>query len=112
MVDDFVPADVLRGRMDELLEVVERSARARHHARVGRVERVLVDGPSKKDPAVLSGRTRQNKLVHFDGDAAAVAGAEVEVRITHAAAHWLRGEAIGVVERAAPTRTRIPVTVV
>ena len=52
-------------RFQRLRVVVERSALAKHEARVGRVEEVLVEGPSKKDPAVLSGRTRQNKLVHF-----------------------------------------------
>ena len=41
------------------------AALAKHEARVGRVEEVLVEGPSKRDPSVTSGRTRQNKLVHF-----------------------------------------------
>jgi tRNA-2-methylthio-N6-dimethylallyladenosine synthase len=112
MVDDFVEADVVRARMDRLVELVERSARERHRERVGLVEPVLVDGPSKKDVSVLSGRTRQNKLVHFTGDASVVSGAEVEVRITDAAAHWLRGEVVRVVAPAARARTRIPVTVV
>ena len=56
---------VVADRFERLRVVVERSALARHQARVGRVEEVLVEGPSKRDPAVLSGRTRQNKLVHF-----------------------------------------------
>src|SRR4051812_3617931 len=62
MVDDFVPADVTRERMARLVEVVERHGLAKHEARVGLVESVLVDGPSKKDPAMWSGRTRHNKL--------------------------------------------------
>ena len=68
MVDDFVAADVAQSRMTRLTEVVERHALARHEARVGRVEEVLVEGPSKKDPTKASGRTRQNKLVHFAAD--------------------------------------------
>ncbi len=52
-------------RFERLRVVVERSALARHRARVGRVEEVLVEGPSKKDPPVVTGRTGQNKLVHF-----------------------------------------------
>ena len=52
-------------RFERLRVVVERSALAKHQARVGRVEEVLVEGPSKRDPAMVSGRTRQNKLVHF-----------------------------------------------
>jgi tRNA-2-methylthio-N6-dimethylallyladenosine synthase len=81
MTELFVAPEVARERMDRLVDLVERHALARHEARVGRVERVLVEGPSKKDPAAWSGRTRQNKLVHFApgngslraGDRAAVA---------------------------------------
>jgi tRNA-2-methylthio-N6-dimethylallyladenosine synthase len=114
MVDELVPLDVAQERMRRLVEVVERHALRRHEARVGRVEEVLVDGPSKKDPAVLSGRTRQNKLVHFAApvDTAAVPGALVDVRITDAAPHWLRGELVRAVAPPTAARTRIPVTVV
>jgi tRNA-2-methylthio-N6-dimethylallyladenosine synthase len=112
MTDDFVPHEVAQERMQELVEVVERHALRRHDARVGRVEEVLVDGPSKKDPSVLSGRTRQNKLVHFTaGDLPVGPGALTDVHITHAAPHWLRGDLVGHVAPPAPTRTRIPVTV-
>src|SRR5581483_7197151 len=58
-VDEFVAADVTADRMRRLTEVVERSALARHEARVGRREEVLVEGPSKKDPAMTTGRTRE-----------------------------------------------------
>jgi tRNA-2-methylthio-N6-dimethylallyladenosine synthase len=110
MVDEFVPRDVAAARMERLLAVVERHALARHEARIGRVEDVLVDGPSKKDAGVLAGRSRQNKLVHFAGDAAA--GSRVDVRVTGAAPHWLRGELVGVTVPARRARVRIPVAVV
>ena len=42
-----------------------RFALARHRARIGLVEEVVVEGPSKKNPRMTSGRTAQNKLVHF-----------------------------------------------
>src|SRR5437764_664198 len=61
----FVPPDVAAERFQRLRVVVERSALQRHEARVGRVEEVVVEGPSKRDASVLTGRTRQNKLVHF-----------------------------------------------
>jgi tRNA-2-methylthio-N6-dimethylallyladenosine synthase len=115
MVDGFVPAEVTRERMRRLTNLVESHALAHHEARAGRVEEVLVDGPSKKDPGVLSGRTRQNKLVHFapgDRDDQPVPGAYVEVRITGAAPHWLRGEQIATTAPARPVRTRIPVMAV
>ena len=111
MADDFVPAAVVAERFERLRVVVERSALARHQARVGRVEEVLVEGPSKKDPTAVTGRTRQNKLVHFAAPAAGpapVAGAYATVRVTGAAPHHLRGELVEVT--AGPRhRTRIPV---
>ena len=54
-----------RSACSRLIEVVERHALAKHEARVGRTESLLVEGPSKNDAAMWSGRTRQNKLVHF-----------------------------------------------
>ncbi len=117
MTDDFVAPEVTRERMARLVEVVERHALARHAARVGNVEEVLVDGPSKTDRDVLSGRTRQGKLVHFPpldttATAGPAAGAYVDVRITDAAPHWLRGEHVATVTTPRRARSRIPVTVV
>jgi tRNA-2-methylthio-N6-dimethylallyladenosine synthase len=113
MSDALVPPEVAQERMQRLVEVVERHALRRHQARVGRLEEVLVDGPSKKDPFVRSGRTRQNKLVHFAApDGAEEPGALVDVRITDAAPHWLRGDVVRVVEPARRARTRIPVVAV
>jgi tRNA-2-methylthio-N6-dimethylallyladenosine synthase len=108
--DEFIPADVSRDRMDRLVEVVERHALTRHEARVGATEEVLVDGPSKKDPAVLSGRTRQNKLVHFADPAGSVRpGGYAEVRVTSAAPHFLRGDLVRVTDPGPARRVRIPV---
>jgi tRNA-2-methylthio-N6-dimethylallyladenosine synthase len=88
---------------------VERSGLAKHEARVGRVEEVLVEGPSRKDPAVLSGRTRQNKLVHFPSPPIK-AGSYANVRVTKAAPHHLRGELVEVTAPAAH-KTRLPLLV-
>jgi tRNA-2-methylthio-N6-dimethylallyladenosine synthase len=88
--EDFLPVEVTRERMSRLTEVVERSALARHAARVGRVEEVLVEGPSKKDPSLTTGRTRQNKLVHFAA-AGLAPGSFTKVRVEDAAPHYLRG---------------------
>lgn len=67
MEDDFVPAEVVAERFERLKVVAERSALARHRARIGKVEEALVEGSSKKDERLLTGRTRQGKLVHFAG---------------------------------------------
>jgi tRNA-2-methylthio-N6-dimethylallyladenosine synthase len=107
--DLFVPAEVVADRFARLRVVIERSGLARHQARVGRVEEVLIEGPSKKDPAVLSGRTRQNKLVHLSQAAVPLRpGTFADVRITSGSPHHLMGELVEVT--ALPRhRTRIPV---
>ena len=117
MTDDFVPPEVTRARIERLVEVVERHALAHHSARVGKVEEVLVDGPSKTDADVLSGRTRQSKLVHFapldaDGADAPAPGAYVDVRVTAAAPHWLRGDHLATTTAPRRARERIAVTAV
>jgi tRNA-2-methylthio-N6-dimethylallyladenosine synthase len=105
----FVPAEVIAERFERLRVVVERSALAKHEARAGRVEEVLMEGPSKRDPQTMSGRTGQGKLVHIKAPPVPLpAGSWAEVRITRGAPHFLEGELIEVT--AAPThRTRIPV---
>ena len=61
----FVPAEVIAERFERLKTVIDRSALARHQARVGRTEEALVEGVSRRDESMQSGRTRQGKLVHF-----------------------------------------------
>jgi tRNA-2-methylthio-N6-dimethylallyladenosine synthase len=108
MTDRFVPHDVAVDRFEQLRVVIERSARARNAARVGRTEDVIVEGPSKRDPSVLTGRTRQNKLVHFAAPDPIRIGSFADVRVTEGASHYLYGELLGVT--AAPRhRTRIAV---
>jgi tRNA-2-methylthio-N6-dimethylallyladenosine synthase len=107
-VEQFVPADVIAERFERLRIVVERSALAKHHARIGRVEEVLIEGPSKKDAGVLTGRTSQSKLVHFASEQPARPGGYAEVRIVGAAPHHLTGELVAMTH-AARHRTRIPV---
>jgi tRNA-2-methylthio-N6-dimethylallyladenosine synthase len=65
-----VPHELKIERMERLVEQVQRSASARNAARVGLVEEVLVEGPSRNEPELLRGRTRRNTTVNFRGDAA------------------------------------------
>jgi tRNA-2-methylthio-N6-dimethylallyladenosine synthase len=92
MVDHFVAPAVVAERFERLRIVVEHSAMAKHRARIGRIEEVLVEGPSRKDPTLLSGRTRQNKLVHFRPAEPIRTGAYATVEVTGAAPHHLIGE--------------------
>ena len=86
---DQVPEGVKAERIERLIEVVQRLAARRNAERVGRIEQVLVEGPSRTDPAVLRGRTRRNTTVNFSGDAEP--GALVDVRIEGSTSTTLRG---------------------
>lgn len=108
MTGEFVAPDVIADRFERLRVVVERSALARHRARIGRVEEVLIEGPSKKDPSKTTGRTGQNKLVHFPTEAPLRPGTFATVEVVSAGPHFLGGELVEVT--AEPRhRTRIPV---
>ena len=108
LTERFVAPDVAAERMERLRTVIERSARLGNESRIGRVEEVLVEGPSKRDPRTLTGRTRQNRLVHFASPERLRTGAYARVLVREAATFHLSGE---LVEVTAPARhrTRIPV---
>ena len=84
-----IAEEIKRARIERLIDVVQRVAAARNETRVGRVEEVLVEGPSRTDPALLRGRTRRNTTVNFSGRASA--GELVDVRIEDASSTTLRG---------------------
>ena len=111
MEADYVEPAVVADRFERLRAVVERSALVRHEARIGRIEEVLVEGPSRRDPDVLTGRSGQGKLVHFEpAEGQRIpAGSFARVSVTGAAPHHLSGGLLEVT--AAPRhRTRIPVS--
>src|SRR5204863_2232778 len=86
---DQVPDEVKRERIERLVEIVQRVARERNEQRVGLIEEVLVEGPSRTDPTLLRGRTRRNTTANFSGSAAA--GELVDVRIESATSQTLKG---------------------
>ena len=86
---DQVPEDVKRERIERLVERVQERARERNQARIGGIEEVLVEGPSRTDGTLLRGRTRRNTTVNFSGTAAP--GDLVPVRIEAASSTTLRG---------------------
>ena len=109
LVEKFCDPAAVGNRFEQLRVVIERSALAKHRARIGRIEQAIVEGPSKRDPNVLSARTAQNKLVHFPAKSALRAGTLVTCEITDAGPHFLRGELREILS-APRHRTRIPVT--
>jgi tRNA-2-methylthio-N6-dimethylallyladenosine synthase len=92
---DQVPHELKIERMERLVALTQRSARQRNEARVGLVEEVLVEGPSRTDPSVMRGRTRRNTTVNFTGDAQA--GELVDVAIEAATSTTLRGRRLALV---------------
>ena len=88
--DEHVPKEVVQERFERLLELQNEISLEHNRATIGRTEQVLVEGVSKKDPTRLTGRTRTNKLVHFDSDGAEP-GAFRTVRVTGARTHHLDG---------------------
>jgi tRNA-2-methylthio-N6-dimethylallyladenosine synthase len=76
---DQVPEDAKHERLERLVEVVQRIAAERNAARVGLVEEVLVEGPSRTDPRRLRGRTRRNTTVNFEGSVTAGELVPVEI---------------------------------
>ena len=86
---DQVPDDVKRARMERLVDVVQKVAARRNEARVGLVEEVLVEGPSRTDPRLVRGRTRRNTTVNFVGSAPV--GALVPVEIESSTSTTLKG---------------------
>jgi tRNA-2-methylthio-N6-dimethylallyladenosine synthase len=85
------PREAKLERLQRLQALLDAQAHAVSEAMVGGVERVLVEGASKKDAGELAGRTGNNRVVNFPGDAALV-GSFADVRVTAARAHSLRGE--------------------
>ena len=90
LADDTAHAVKLE-RLQRLQALVEGQGRAISQSRVGTLQAVLVEGPSRKDPAELMGRTACNRIVNFAAPPHAV-GQMLGVRITAALPHSLRGE--------------------
>jgi tRNA-2-methylthio-N6-dimethylallyladenosine synthase len=88
---DATPAQVKLDRLHRLQQALELSARQIGQSMVGRIERVLVEGASKRDAREVSGRTSNNRIVNFSALPPRV-GQFVSVRITDSLPHSLRGE--------------------
>ena len=93
-LSDQVPPEVKSERLQQLQAQIQTQANAVAERMVGTLERVLVEGVSKKREHELAGRTGNNRIVNFPGRAQRV-GEFVEVRITGRRPHSLRGELPG-----------------
>lgn len=88
-----VPEEIKHRRFNRLVDILDSISAEKNAAYVGRVEKVLVEGPSKNDAGRLSGRTDGFKLVNFDGDRSLI-GQMTDVRITGSRTFSLEGEAL------------------
>jgi tRNA-2-methylthio-N6-dimethylallyladenosine synthase len=97
---DQVSEDVKASRNSRLLAVAAAAAEAGGRRLAGRDVEVLVDGASRRDERLLSGRTRCNRVVNFDGRGRVAVGAVTTVRITEILPHSLRGTLVPELEEA------------
>lgn len=90
-LEDKVPESIKRKRLLSVQKLQEMHTLEKNHALKGTVEEVLVDGLSKNSPTDITGRTKTNRIVNFEGDRKLI-GEKVYVRICDAYIHSLRGE--------------------
>ena len=90
---DDTPHDVKLARLHRLQAVLDDSVRAISASRLGTVQRILVEGASRKDPAEMMGRTECNRVVNFKGQPRLI-GQMLDITITEATQRSLRGEVL------------------
>jgi tRNA-2-methylthio-N6-dimethylallyladenosine synthase len=98
---DDTPAEVKLKRLQTLQARLEDKVREISASRLGTVQRVLVEGPSRRDSTELMGRTECNRIVNFAGPARLI-GQMINVTITEAMPHSLRGEVTTLMPAALP----------
>ncbi len=92
-MEDTTPAEVKSARLLRLQKRIDEQSQVISQAMVGSIQRVLVEGTSKKDAKELAGRTDNNRIVNFAGNARLI-NTFVDVRITGVLSHTLRGEIV------------------
>jgi tRNA-2-methylthio-N6-dimethylallyladenosine synthase len=90
---DDTPPQAKLDRLYRLQAAIDGNVKRISESRVGTVQRILVEGPSRKNAGELAGRTDCNRMVNFSGPARLV-GQMVDVTITEARSHSLRGEVL------------------
>ena len=86
---DHVSSSVVQERFDRLVGIQNAITYERNRDRVGMIERVLTEGPSRRDPNVATTRSEGNRIVHVSG--IHDPGRFLDLRITRAAPHYLEG---------------------
>ncbi|MCB4360700.1 tRNA (N6-isopentenyl adenosine(37)-C2)-methylthiotransferase MiaB [Quatrionicoccus australiensis] len=92
-MEDTTPTEVKSARLLRLQKRIDEQSQVISQAMVGSIQRVLVEGTSKKDVHELAGRTDNNRIVNFGGNPRLI-NTFVDVRITGVLSHTLRGEIV------------------
>jgi tRNA-2-methylthio-N6-dimethylallyladenosine synthase len=96
-LEDTVTSEEKHARLAQLQAAINENARRINASMVGTTQSVLVEGPSKKNPDELTGRTENMRFVNFPAPAGArLVGQFVDVEITEAMSNSLRGRMVGV----------------
>jgi tRNA-2-methylthio-N6-dimethylallyladenosine synthase len=95
-LQDDTPYETKLKRLQRLQAVINDNTKRYSDAMIGSVQRILVEGPSKKDPQEMQGRSENNRVVNFDGgpQAARLIGQMLDIRITHSYTYTLRGDVL------------------
>ncbi|TAL18876.1 MAG: tRNA (N6-isopentenyl adenosine(37)-C2)-methylthiotransferase MiaB, partial [Aquabacterium sp.] len=95
-LEDDTPREVKIDRLQRLQALLETNVQRISESRVGSVQRILVEGPSRRNAQELMGRTECNRIVNFDGgpNPARLVGQMLAVKVTRAYPHSLRGEVV------------------
>lgn len=93
VMEDNIPMEVKKRRLQRLNEVVNENSRSSNDTMLGQIVEVLVEGESKNNASILSGRTRSNKLVHFEGGSELI-GQFVHVEITDPMTWYIKGNIV------------------
>jgi len=92
-ISDDTPLQVKKQRLSLLQQRLNQQSQAHARRMLGSTQNVLVEGPSKKDPMQLAGRTENNRVVNFDGQPNMI-GQFVDLLITEALPNSMRGELV------------------
>jgi len=90
---DDLPHAEKQARLERLQQLINTQSQSISRQMVGSIQRILVERPSRKDPNQLAGKTENNRVVNFSGDASLI-GQFVNIQITEALPNSLRGELI------------------
>lgn len=93
-MEDQVPDDLKHGRLQQLMQVQNAISLKKNEALIGQTVEVMVEGPSKKNEKMWSGRTRTNKIVLWEKAGTEKEGELIQVRITHPHTWILKGSLV------------------